>query len=410
MKQIIKTLALSLIVSLGLVACNDNEDFDNFKVTYPSEMPTGFFESGHTMDSYEYSALLQDENGINTCQIFRKNKKDNSEVTILCDTIAEYNDTIGVFTTTNEAENNYFEKDAEVGFFLMKNGEMILQIKAGGMTEANVSLHKSNGIPTVASIWANDEFTVLTELTTDTITGTEDPNFDNKLFGVIVLDDMQIPYAYTYENGKGELLTVDGQKGSFEYDKNYNLLFTLGKDTFKFNRLYSTPAPEVFNTIATGTMKYGVQSFADDGSVLFDESMSHKAELGVSAEDPSRYCIKPWLKNPNGLVVIIDKEGNLTIPKQFTGFASQNYGDIFGQDLATAMGVPEMAGSFDGKVLIMPMAYLVSAGAVGLQLDGFVVEEAVQTQSANTMKSIQTKCVNSMKKFIKVNNLVELKK
>ena len=411
MKQIIKTLALSLIVSLGLVACNDNEDFDDFKVNYPGEVPTGFYESGYTIDNdFEYSVLLQNENGNTVCQVFRKEKTNNNEVTILSDTIVEYNDTLGVFTAMSTAENNFLESNVIADFAIKQNGELTFTLNVGGMNAGTVNLHKSNGTPTATSIWANEDFTMLTELTNDTITGTEDADFDGKRLGILVVGEKQIAYAYTFENGQGSFITVEKEKGTLAYNNKYQLVVNFGGQTFTCNRLYSTPAPEVFTPIATGTFHYGMQSFTQDGSVLFDESMNHKAELGQSVEASNRFCIKPWLGNENGLVVVVDDEGVVTVPKQFTGFADKNYGEIFGQDIATALSMPEMVGQFDGSIFALPMAYLVSAGAVGYQLDAFVIEELAQPQSVNKVKTVNSKAFNSFKKSIKIDKLVELKK
>lgn len=413
MKQIIKTLALSLVVSLGLVACNDNEDFDNYKVNYPSEVPTGFYESGYTIDNdFEYSVLLQNNKGYKICQIFRTKKSNGTQATVMSDTIKLYNDTLGIFSATSAAEDNYLEAEITANFIIKQNNELLLQMSVGGASEAAVSLHKTNGIPTVVSIWSDMEKAVATELTPDSIKGSENPLIEDQLLGILVAGGNQYIFGYKFENGKGEFTTEDGKKGTLAYNDKYQLVITFENETYVCNRNYTTPAPEVFNPIAKGTFHYGLQSLTEDNFILFDESMNHESVLGQSAEDPNRFCIQPWLGNQNGLVVVLDPAtGNVTVPKQFTGFADQELGQIFAEDIAHALGMPDMAATFDGKAFVLPIAYTVAKGAVCFQVDAFAVEEMVeQPQSVATFSTVKSKSVESAKKFVKVNKLAKFKK
>ena len=73
MKQYIKTLALCLMVGLGLASCNDNFDEDEGFVTYPEHVALGTWECEYVNSSTPYSdftiSLALNEQGDTICNL-----------------------------------------------------------------------------------------------------------------------------------------------------------------------------------------------------------------------------------------------------------------------------------------------------------------------------------------------------
>lgn len=73
MKQYIKTLALCLMVGLGLASCNENFDEDEGFVTYPQHVSLGTWECEHVNSSTPYSdftiSLALNEQGDTICNL-----------------------------------------------------------------------------------------------------------------------------------------------------------------------------------------------------------------------------------------------------------------------------------------------------------------------------------------------------
>lgn len=73
MKQYIKTLALCLMVGLGLASCNENFDEDEGFVTYPQHVALGTWECEHVNSTTPYSdftiSLALNEQGDTICNL-----------------------------------------------------------------------------------------------------------------------------------------------------------------------------------------------------------------------------------------------------------------------------------------------------------------------------------------------------
>ncbi|MBF0953408.1 MAG: hypothetical protein HXK18_07780, partial [Alloprevotella tannerae] len=55
MKKFILSLAALVVTGLGLTSCNN--DFENTKVSYPAQMPYGYYQSQYTPDGNSEYAL-----------------------------------------------------------------------------------------------------------------------------------------------------------------------------------------------------------------------------------------------------------------------------------------------------------------------------------------------------------------
>ena len=387
MRHYIKTLAMLLMVSLGFVACNDSDDFDEYKVNYPTTMPLGYYHSNHTFDSdYEYGVLLTKNAANDTViQILMEGKPEGNDSasvrTVLTSSEMVYNDTIGMMVVKSDGDN-FFEKKVKAYIAYKKDrNHMILSMEYAGSKVSTV-LTPTNETPAVASRWSAGNF----------VLDLKNVGKDGKLPGTLDLDAEDEVKAekvtWSYANGVGEFTTNAGKKGTFQYVANYLLEVTFEGKTYTCDRTYSNPEPESFTTIAVGTMVYGVQSLAQDGSVLF--KAQHEAEIGQSDKNPHRYCLMPWLQNPEGLIFEVDPAtGNVKVPLQLTGFDSSqlgvDWGPIYGIDTFSLLG--QINSAVQGKNIMFAMAYVANNNPVAFQVDVFQITDGVAPTSVqNTFK------------------------
>ena len=384
MRHYIKTLAMLLMVSLGFAACNDSDDYDEYKVNYPTTMPLGYYHSNHTFDSdYEYGVLLTTNAANDTViQILMEGKPsgiDSASVrTILVSSDMVYNDTIGMMVVKSEGDN-FFEKDVTAYIAYKKDrNHMILSMEYAGNKVSSV-LAPVYEAPAVASRWAVGNFVLDLKNVSKNgqLPGTIDVNTEDEVKAENV--------TWSYANGVGEFTTKSGKKGSFKYAANFLLEVTFEGNTYTCDRTYSNPEPESFTTIAVGTMNYGVQSLSTDGSVLFKNQ--HEAELGQSDKNPHRYCLMPWLQNPEGLIIEVDPAtGNIKVPVQLTGFDSSqlgvDWGPILGVDTFSLLG--QINSAVEGNNIVLAMAYIAKNNPVAFQVDVFQITDGVAPTCAET--------------------------
>lgn len=387
MRNYIKTLAMLLMVSLGFAACNDSEDFDEFKVNYPTTIPLGYYHSNHTFDGdYEYGVLLTTNAANDTVvQIMMEGKptgNDSASVrTILVSSDMVYNDTIGMMVVKSNGDN-FFEKDVIANLAYKKDRHnLILSMEYGGSRVSTV-LTPTYEAPNVASLWVCGNFMLNLNSVGENgqLPGAVDLNTEDEEKGEVL--------TWTYTNGAGEFTTKSGKKGTFKYVDNYLLEVTFEGKTYTCDRTYSTPEPESFTTIAVGTMNYGVQNLSQDGGVLF--KTQHEAEIGQSEKNPHRYRLMPWLQNPEGMIFEIDPStGNVTVPKTLTGFDSSqlgvDWGPILGIDTFSFLG--QINSMVQGNMVVFAMAYIASDKPVAFQVDAFqITDGAVPTNVKSTFE------------------------
>ena len=393
MRQYIKTLAMLLMVSLGFAACNnDTDEFDDYKVTYPTTVPLGYYHSNYSFDdNYEFGVLLTKNSKNDTVfQLIMEGKaggNDSASVrTLMVTTDITYNDTIGMMYAYSESEN-FYENETKAYLAYKKDlNQLILSVEAGDKKIVSTTLTLTHEAPAVASIWEADGLILnLQAVGKDA----------NKLPGSIMVgnaDEEKLTYSYNGSNG--EFTTASGVKGSFAYNENYQLVVKVGEKSYTCDRTFSTPEPENFVQIAVGNYSHSVGVI--DGQPVFNEK--YEAGLFQSDKDPNRYVISPWLANTNGLVVLVNPEnGKITVEPQPTGYEDRNYGSIFGTDVFSYAGSQLPSNShFDGKTFYLDMAYIVQAGAFCFVHDIFEITDTGEasikkvTFDANSMKFVPT--------------------
>ena len=133
-------------------------------------------------------------------------------------------------------------------------------------------------------------------------------------------------------------------------------------------------------------------NFTGESTAFFGEDYNHYAFLYQNQSKPELYCIKPWLNNPEGIIINFNQQNGLvTVPMQSSGLSHSKYGDINIQDIFSALGEKDFMGYFDSKesAFVLPMAYIVKAGLFTAQLDIFqLLQMYEQGASTASVKSI----------------------
>lgn len=395
MKQYIKSLALLLVVSLGFVACNDNDDFDDFKVNYPSSVPLGYYHSDYTANGdYEYAVLLTKNADNDTImQLFLEGKagseKEGTFRTVMTTSNVAYDDTLGMLVAVSGNDSYYETPVQAVMVYKQNKRQLILEMSYGNKRASTIlSPAVMKSLP-VTGNWASDFMQV-------SLTDEKAENGEFK--GTVTVDTengpMEIPVTYTFDGTTGSFTQVLPEEseetplqGTFSYDANYALVVNFAGQTFTVERSYSTPEPEIFNLVATGV--YTHSSSVIDGGPVYEDS--YESALYVSAENPNRYKISPWADNPDGLILLMDPNtGDVVVEKQLTGLMHPSYGLIFAVDVNTHYKDDLVRAYFDGNTTFyLPLVYGVSAGIFGIILDTFVIEpsSATKKESVKILKS-----------------------
>lgn len=403
MKQYIKSLALLLMVSLGFVACNDNDDFDDFKVNYPSSVPLGYYHSDYTANGdYEYAVLLTKNADNDTImQLFLEGKagseKEGTFRTIMTTSNVAYDDTLGMLVAVS-GNDSYYETPVQAVMAYKQNKRQLILEMSYGNKKVNTILSPAvmKSLP-VTGNWASDF--MLVSLTEEKA---ENGEFKGSVTVGTEQGPVEIPVTYTFDGTNGTFTQVlpEGTtgtplQGTFSYDANYALVVNFAGQTFTVERSYSTPEPEIFSLVGTGVYSHSVGVI--EGGPVYEGS--YPTSLYVSAENPNRYKISPWLDNPDGLLMTMDPNtGELVIPQQPTGEVHPSYGPIYAIDCKSYTG-GELGNKsyFDGNnTFFLELAYVVSAGYFGIVNETFVLDAEGEAAAAKAVKK-QNQLVRNFK-------------
>lgn len=403
MKQYIKSLALLLMVSLGFVACNDNDDFDDFKVNYPSSVPLGYYHSDYTANGdYEYAVLLtKNADNDTVMQLFLEGKagseKEGTFRTIMTTSDVAYDDTLGMLVAVS-GNDSYYETPVQAVMAYKQNKRQLILEMSYGNKKVNTILSPAvmKSLP-VTGNWASDF--MLVSLTDEKA---ENGEFKGSVTVGTEQGPVEIPVTYTFDGTNGTFTQVlpEGTtgtplQGTFSYDANYALVVNFAGQTFTVERSYSTPEPEIFNPVGTGVYSHSVGVI--EGGPVYEGS--YPTSLYVSAENPNRYKIYPWLDNPDGLLMTMDPNtGELVIPQQPTGEVHPSYGPIYAIDCKSYTG-GELGNKsyFDGNnTFFLEVAYVVSAGYFGIVNETFVLDAEGEAAAAKAVKK-QNQLVRNFK-------------
>lgn len=363
MRKYIKTLAMLLMVSLGFTACNENDDFDNYKVSYPASVDFGYYHSDYTSGSdYEYGVLLtKTAEGDTVVQVLMEGKpigSDSGSVrTLMTSHAISYNDSLGVLTAVATAEESFYEDETTLKLsYKMDKQSLIMKVNYGKKSESAV-LNRVQKNPSVTSRWVCQDMTLdLGKAMAGTLTYT------------VSNEEKVEQLTYDFNDANGRFNTESGIEAQMKYNQFYQLEVEMNGQTYTFDRTFSTPEPEIFELVANGTYMHAISVLKDEngkpmGQPVFTDR--YEASLLQSNKDPNRYVISPWLENPDGgLMVLVDpKTKQVTVPLQYTGVNAPDLGPVLAIDVATFTGGQIPSNShFDGKAFYLDLGYVLEDG------------------------------------------------
>ncbi len=138
---------------------------------------------------------------------------------------------------------------------------------------------------------------------------------------------------------------------------------------------YTTAGKEAWTEMGQGVYAYGVESFVQDGSVLY--SGQETATLYQSESEPTKFKLTPWASSTTGLIFTVASDGTITVDGVETGEEYNDYGAISATDLVTKGVVSAGRGydsNKDGNTYSFYLAYHVEAGNLAFQLDTFTLD------------------------------------
>ena len=186
--------------------------------------------------------------------------------------------------------------------------------------------------------------------------------------------------THQFANGAGTITFADGTQGSVSYNANGQLVMTINGQQVILDPAQSKAEPEIMVPIYEGVYTSGL--FGSLGS----------STLYQSNKDETKYLIKPFVQNQDGLYFTYDKStGVIVIKEQDTMYDfTQNgkpYGHIFISDAVTKGADGAVPSSYDAtnKVFTFNVIYFVKAGAFPAQTDTYALQNEIPRDEAPAM-------------------------
>lgn len=389
MKQYIKSLTLLLMICMGLVACNDNGDFDDFEVDYPTSVPLGYYQSEYTASGdYEYAVLLTKSVDNDTImQVFMRGKtggeKENVFRTIMTTTNLAYDASLGMLS--GYSTDSYFGKEATAVIAYAKDKQhLILEITYGSKSVSTSLVSATlNNLPVFGN-WTSEG---LLMSFTDEAVG--DGSFKGVMSIVTEQGNNEIPFTYIFDgvNGTFTESQVEGDsetpiQGTFRYGDDYSLNVKVDNNkAATLYRTFSTPEPEIYVPVYYGVYAHSVKFIGTEAEQVneFFKGQLYEAVLLRGQRDRDSYCIRPFLNNPDGLYFSMNpKDNTLATEVTMTGYGLTDGTPIIAYSIPEVSGVEETS-SFNGKkTYTFIMQYAIPGVPVYKAVEQFVIRGQVE--------------------------------
>lgn len=374
MKKFILSLAALVVTGLGLTSCNN--DFENTKVSYPAQMPYGYFQSQYTPEGNSEYALTYTTTStgqpILVVKMRGKSTGADSGVyrNIIATTDVKYDPATGILSASSEGSLYDFPVLAFAAFQKDNNKVTLNVIKASDSTRQVVSTLVKSQPSDIYGTWtANINGVQTTLVLNDKGQSTSTPDGGAKTV-----------ITHQFANGAGTITFADGTQGSVSYNANGQLVMTINGQQVILDPAQSKAEPEIMVPIYEGVYTSG----------LFESLGS--STLYQSNKDETKYLIKPFVQNQDGLYFTYDKStGVIVIKEQDTMYDfTQNgkpYGHIFISDAVTKGADGAVPSSYDAtnKVFTFNVIYFVKAGAFPAQTDTYALQNEIPRDEAPAM-------------------------
>ncbi len=374
MKKFILSLAALVVTGLGLTSCNN--DFENTKVSYPAQMPYGYYQSQYTPDGNSEYALTYTttSTGQPILVVKMRGKSTGADSGVYRNIIAtsdvKYDPATGILSASSEGSLYDFPVLAYAAFQKDNNKVTLNVLKAADSTRQVVSTLVKSQPSDIYGTWtANINGVQTTLVLNDKGKSTSTPEGGAKT-----------TITHQFANGAGVITFADGTQGSVSYNANGQLVMTINGQQVILDPAQSKAEPEIMIPIYEGVYTSGLFG-ALPTSTLYQ-----------SNKDQTKYLIKPFVQNPDGMYFTYNKStGVIVIKDQDTMYDfTQNgkpYGHIFVSDAVTKGADGAVPSSYDatGKVFTFNVVYFVKDGSFPPQTDTFVLQNEIPQDEAPAM-------------------------
>ena len=374
MKKFILSLAALVVTGLGLTSCNN--DFENTKVSYPAQMPYGYYQSQYTPDdNHEYAITYTTNSAGQPLLVVKMRGKSTGADSgvyrnIIATTDVKYDPATGILSATSEGSLYDFPVLAFAAFQKDNNKVTLSVIKASDSTRQVVSALVKSQPSDIYGTWtANINGVQTTLVLNDKGQSTSTPDGGAKTV-----------ITHQFANGAGVITFADGTQGSVSYNANGQLVMTVNGQQVILDPAQSKAEPEIMIPIYEGEYTSGL--FNSLGTCT----------LYQSNKDESKYQIKPFVQNRDGIYFTYNKStGLIVIKDQDTMYDfvqdGQPYGHIMISDAVTKGANGAVPSSYDAttKTFTFNVVYFVKAGSFPPKTDVFVLQNEIPRDEAPAM-------------------------
>ena len=364
MKQYIKTLALLLLVGLGLTSCLKDDRFDEGIKKYQKSLPYGVWKSASDASgNYDYTAVFtKDAKGKDLFYVVRKARNsapDSGEVKFLMVSHdVQYSDSTGVIEAVapscffGDGQNGTSKLSARAYLAILRSSKnlMFQMITSDGSTQFSVQAQRDDAKPTsIAGMWEGYS----SDSTKYFTANLNSASAQGKGSGIAVFNDNDVEdVAYQFAGNKGTVTGNDThKKAELSFNDEYQLVATLDGKTFVVDPLASSSEPEAFTPTYSATFT----------SSLFGSSQNvviYKGEKNVG-----NYYFKPFIdNNTTGFAFNMQSDKTLSfdskngIPTGYTHVqGGQTLGPVYAYD-AYALGKGAQS-KYDAGVFTFNVSY-----------------------------------------------------
>lgn len=374
MKKFILSLAALVVTGLGLTSCNN--DFENTKVSYPAQMPYGYYQSQYTPDGNSEYALTYTttSTGQPILVVKMRGKSTGADSGVYRNIIAtsdvKYDPATGILSASSEGSLYDFPVLAYAAFQKDNNKVTLNVLKAADSTRQVVSTLVKSQPSDIYGTWtANINGVQTTLVLNDKGQSTSTPDGGAKTV-----------ITHQFANGAGVITFADGTQGSVSYNANGQLVMTVNGQQVILDPAQSKAEPEIMIPIYEGEYTSGL--FNSLGTCT----------LYQSNKDESKYQIKPFVQNRDGIYFTYNKStGLIVIKDQDTMYDfvqdGQPYGHIMISDAVTKGANGAVPSSYDAttKTFTFNVVYFVKAGSFPAKTDVFVLQNEIPRDEAPAM-------------------------
>lgn len=374
MKKFILSLAALVVTGLGLTSCNN--DFENTKVSYPAQMPYGYYQSQYTPDdNHEYAITYTTNSAGQPLLVVKMRGKSTASDSgvyrnIIATTDVKYDPATGILSATSEGSLYDFPVLAYAAFQKDNNKVTLNVLKAADSTRQVVSTLVKSQPSDIYGTWtANINGVQTTLVLNDKGKSTSTPEGGAKT-----------TITHQFANGAGVITFADGTQGSVSYNANGQLVMTVNGQQVILDPAQSKAEPEIMIPIYEGEYTSGL--FNSLGTCT----------LYQSNKDESKYQIKPFVQNRDGIYFTYNKStGLIVIKDQDTMYDfvqdGQPYGHIMISDAVTKGANGAVPSSYDAttKTFTFNVVYFVKAGSFPAKTDVFVLQNEIPRDEAPAM-------------------------